>query len=558
MKIIRNIPPEFPKNTWVALDVEIFQLNKKTMHRPTTGKFACLTVCADPNKVYLIDEVEAVPITLANIRDCIWILHNAKFDITHLRRWANIIPRKKLWDTLLIDRILWGGYFNKFSLKDLVRRYLSIYLDKSLAKTFGNTDILSDELVTYSCTDTSVTLRVCEAQRKFVKKSHMKIWNKIDRPTLWAVLDFQGFRLDVDKWATLAIRNEDRKDKLDAELPFNPRSPKQVKQALGTRNAQADTLKKFIIKNPGTEKAQYAQMTIDSKKYGTRASRYGMSFIDNHLETDPRLNEPYSWIHCDYIITGAETGRMAASKPNMQNIIARDTNEFRKCFIARPGNDLIIADYSQQEIGIAAYLSQDEALIKAVNSDRSVYIELALEVFGKEITKDDKLYDDMKSVILGTDYGMSKYGLANALGVSVDEAAMLLVTFFKKFPGLGYYMEQQEKKVNFVETVIGRKAWLNKYNDQSPRNARNSPIQGTAADMMKRALGQIHQNWTFDYPFACVEVTHDEVGFDVPKEISTDVANFVTCIMVSVANEMCEYVINFKASAYIGDSWAVK
>ena len=557
MKIIRNIPPEFPKNTWVAIDLEIFRLNKKTMHRPTSGKFACLTVCVDPNEVYLIDDVTAVPITLANIRDNIWVLHNAKFDITHLRRWANVVPRKKLWDTLLMDRILWGGYFNKFSLKDLARRYLSIYVDKSLAKKFGDTDELTDELIQYSCTDTSITLRICEAQRKFVKKSHMKVWNEVDRPTLWAVLDFQGFRLDVDAWASLAIKNADRRDKIDAELPFNPRSPKQVKQALGTRNAQADTLKKFIMRNPDTEQAKYAQMTIDSKVYGTRASRYGMSFIDTHIETDPRLDEPYSWIHCDYIITGAKTGRMAASKPNMQNIIVRDTNEFRKCFIARPGNDLIIADYSQQEIGIAAFLSQDVALIKAFNSDKSVYIELALEVFGKEITKEDKLYDDMKSVILGTDYGMSKYGLANALGVSVDEAAMLLVTFFKKFPGLGYYMEQQEKKINFVETVMGRKSWLNKHSSQSPRNARNSPIQGTAADMMKMALGKIHQNWNIEYPFACVEVTHDEVGFDVPKDISGVVATFVTQVMERVANEMCPGII-FKASAHIGDSWAVK
>src|SRR3990167_3883784 len=104
MNIIKDIPPVLSKNTWVALDLEIFNLNSKQMHRPTSGNFACLTVCFDPETVYLVNKPEMVGAVISNIQEGIWIFHHAKFDITHLRRWANIPPRKKIWDTLLIER----------------------------------------------------------------------------------------------------------------------------------------------------------------------------------------------------------------------------------------------------------------------------------------------------------------------------------------------------------------------------------------------------------------------------------------------------------------------
>jgi len=161
----------------------------------------------------------------------------------------------------------------------------------------------------------------------------------------------------------------------------------------------------------------------------------------------------------------------------------------------------------------------------------------------------------MKSVILGADYGMSKFGMAKKLGVSEDEAEELLATFFKKFPDFDKYMLRQEKKKRTVETVWGRTFWLNPYSNQCPRNARNSPIQGTAADMMKLALGFIHQQWRWDYPYAVVGVFHDETVLDVPEDISKEVGQFVSEKMVEAGTMICPN-IKFRADYVIADNWA--
>ena len=129
MKIhINELPLAQPDNTYCSLDVELFGAEKLRLHRPT-GKFACLTLCPDGENVYLIDNEQMVDLALARVDNCWWIFHNAQFDIRQLRRWADVPPRKKLWDTMIIERLLWSGYYDRFSLKDLVRRYLGIYLE---------------------------------------------------------------------------------------------------------------------------------------------------------------------------------------------------------------------------------------------------------------------------------------------------------------------------------------------------------------------------------------------------------------------------------------------
>jgi DNA polymerase-1 len=445
MKIIQEIPPPQPSNKFVALDLELFGLNPKQLHRPTSGQFACLSIAVDPETVYVVEDELKIPIVFSNLRDTVSVYHHAKFDITHLRRWVNLPPKKKLWDTMLIERIMYGGYFDFFAIEHLARRHLDIKMDKSLQKSFEDSKPpLTKEQIEYAALDASITLQICEAQRKVMRKEDFNIWAKVDRPALWAYMDFMGFAINVAGWKALADKNLEHANKIEETFDYNPRSPKQVQEVLiehgfkGLPNTQEKTLRRFISKHPDTDAASIADDQLSYKKFQKRHSTYGMNLLEHFIEKDIQFQ--VDMIYCDYRTIGAETGRTASAKPNMQNIPARDTKEYRKCFIARPNNALIIADYSAQEPSILAYLSQDKRLIEIINSGKDIYIEVAKGVFGETITKTDPRRDKMKSLVLGTNYGMSEYGLARELDISKEDAKILLHKFFQVFPGVASWM----------------------------------------------------------------------------------------------------------------------
>ena len=162
---------------------------------------------------------------------------------------------------------------------------------------------------------------------------------------------------------------------------------------------------------------------------------------------------------------------MSARNPHIQTIPARETKVYRECFIPRDGNELIIADYSQQEYFVAAYISQDPEMIDICNSKKDIYIRMAKVMYGKDIEKSDPLRKRMKSIVLGMDYGMSEYGLADKENISVEEAVKVLMDFRAKFRVFAQWMDQQQREKTKVQTVLGRTTWLNPYSNQCPRNA---------------------------------------------------------------------------------------
>ena len=562
MNIVRELPPHLPENTYVALDSEWLGLCQATLHRPTTGKFGCLTLCYSPDEVYFIDDEKKVPEVFSRIENAIWVIQHAKFDITHLRRLATIPPRKKLIDTMVMERILWNGYFDLFGLDALARRYLDFHLDKSLQESFFKATQLSQEQIEYACLDASVTLRVWNEQKKHIKNNDMYIWKNVDMPALWALMEFEGFTIDVDKWLALAERNKQRVVEIDATLSINPRSPKQVMAILKQqgfkrlKNTQEDTLQEAILTYPDTEAAKLAQEILNSRKYSKRASTYGEKFLERHGEKRP---DGSTFIHCDYWVIGAETGRTSSDKPNMQNQVA--DYEFRECYIARPGNVLVDCDYSQQEVGIAAYISDDKKMKEIFNSGQDIYIRMAKEMYDKDINKNAPLRKRMKAVVLGTDYGMSKWGLAKKERISVDEAERTIEKFYKTFPGMARWMGIQANKTTCTMTVLGRRAWLNPYSSQCPRNALNNPIQGTGGDQLKQSIARITNELLPDairYGLGgIVAIPHDEIILDVPEEVASQIAKEVSTTMMEVANKMCPGM-KFRADPTICRSWAEK
>lgn len=173
INIIRHVPP--PTHRPVAIDVELFGMKKRKLHRPNSGELACVSFCINPDTVYIIDnkspasgadDCQSLNIAFQFIKDAIWVFHNAKFDLMHLRRWVPIPPRKKVWDTMLMEKIMYGGYFDSYSLDDLARRYLNIRMDKSIRDKFESATELTDELLEYAALDASITLRIFRRQKE--------------------------------------------------------------------------------------------------------------------------------------------------------------------------------------------------------------------------------------------------------------------------------------------------------------------------------------------------------------------------------------------------------
>jgi len=556
MNIIFDIPPKQDKNCFVGVDTEFFGMNGKQLHRPTSGKFGCLTVCTNDEDVYFITDPEQIQPALDNISKCIWATQNGKFDFVQLRRYVDLPPRKKWWDTLYVEKIMYGGYYDRFALEDLARRWLDIEVNKSLQKAFEKTEEWTPELIEYACIDALITRKIAIKQREQIDEKSFHIWTDIDRDFAWAVMDFRGFPINPDKIKALAEYNTKQVEELSKDLPFNFRSPKQImdwarQNKIKISSTNEAVLLEHIAKHPDKKENEIFQKILDGRSYQKMASTYGMNLIDDYMEYE----DGYPVIYPNININQAETGRTSATDPNIQN--QPNQPEFRSCYEAAPGYKIIIADYSAQEPRITAYVTQDEKLLRIFIEHKDVYIEMYYEMFGEKITKKDPRRKPMKDIFLGMTYGLSKWGFSKKQGVTVEEADMMLTKAMKTFRNVKNWQNEQKKKKRFVETVSDRKIHINPHTSQADNNKLNAPIQGTAADMMKKAIIEMWINWPFDYPFAVIAPIHDETVLHVPENIAKGVAKFVKETMERVAMEICPGV-PFVADAIIGNSWAEK
>lgn len=564
MNIIYGIPPKQPKGTWVGIDSELYTRkgDLKHLHRPHTGEFACVTISPNDEDVYFIDDTSQVQAALDAVKDCVWVIQNAAFDITHFRRWATVKPRKALFDTMLVERLLFNGYYDGFSLQDLVRRYLDEYLEKDIRDEFEGAHGMNQEQVEYACKDALYVRKVALKQREIMSEDDKRVWTEIEVPTFWAMLDMKGFRIDVDKWKEVAAVNIRNKEEITAPLPFSIDSPKQVKawmQANGFKKLDStdeDHLEEAIKRYPDTKAAEVARLVLEARSYGKRAGTYGLKFVEDFLEEE---SPGVFVIRANYKQIGAETGRTSCSNPNMQNIPARDTSVYRECFIARPDHQLVIADFGAQEPRLLAYVSGDEYLIEHFNSGTDVYITLAKDIFDIVITKKDKaVRNKMKSIVLAIGYGMTKYGMSEQLQTSIEEAEHLIKKGNQILIGASRWGDKQAELRTKIITPFGRTQWLNPYSGQVGRNARNAPIQGGAADMMKKVLGRMYFEWPFPFEWCLVAIVHDECVFDFPIAYAEEGKRFVQRYMEDVSTEMVGGKIKFIAEVYAGRTWAEK
>jgi DNA polymerase-1 len=544
--IFTHLPPQFTKEDRVAIDVELFGLDPKRLHRPA-GRFGSVACTANGKDVYIIFSSNQVKEFMNRCNDAVQIYHNASFDIAHLRRWTQIEPRKRLWDTMLIEKIMYSGYYNnnEFGLNDLVRRYCDIYLEKTQQKQFTEDTEWTPEKVEYAAKDVVATWMVYHAQKKIIDEQSLEVYKQIDLPAMWVTLGFMGVKIDTVKWLELASKNTGLAKEIGDELDFNPRSSKQTVEALNKEGMDVVSSGKRALERSDNETAKNV---LEYRKYAKRSSTYGEKWVEKFVEADGR-------VYPSYQVSEAITGRMSCRAPGLQQIPVRETPEYRECFIAGEGNVFVIADWSAQEPRIAAYISGDKKLMGIFNSGKDVYIEIAKEMFNETITKSDPRRAEIKEIVIGACNGLTEYGLARKFNIEPEEAKEMFDKYFETFPELYNYRENiKNKRPQYVETLCGRRTWLNHYAWGWERTGMDSGIQGSAADAMKLAMIEFVEKWGGNHIVLSV---HDEIVVEVSESMAKLAKQMLEETMVDVAQRL-HPDIQAKVSISIGKSWASK
>lgn len=263
-----------------------------------------------------------------------------------------------------------------------------------------------------------------------------------------------------------------------------------------------------------------------------------------------QINQTTGRVHTSYNQTGAATGRMSSSDPNLQNIPIRSEigRRIRQAFVADRGNCILAADYSQIELRIMAHLSGDQGLLDAFHNGLDIHRATAAEVFDTELEQvDNEQRRAAKAINFGLIYGMSAFGLAKQLGVSRYDAQQYIDLYFQRYPGVHDYMQrtrEQAHDTGYVETLFGRRLYLPEINSRNgqrrqyaERTAINAPMQGTAADIIKRAMVSVHQALAAsDIDARMIMQVHDELVFEVSKDHTDSLSQLLHTQMESAAD----------------------
>jgi DNA polymerase I len=556
MKIITELPPEPKKGELVSLDFETFGQTEGKLHRPN-GTFACISINLErsPDTVYQLYDQNDLKKLVKVINKGTWVFHNSVYDLRQFRRYAEVKPRF-IWDVMLLEQSMRGGYYQTFNLADCVRRWLNTHMEKEAREEFITRTELTPTMKRYAARDVVDTLKVALLQRSTYQDDFgFKAYLEADEPMIFPALDLKGFRVDVGKWTEMVNEFQAEATRLESELGINVKSPVQVrdaakKQGLHLQDTSADTLIEYSD-NP------FIEQVILARRYRDAVSKYGLNWLEENVESD-------GLVYSNFHVTGADkTGRMSSSDPNIQNIPQRKLPQYRERFIASPGNVIDVSDVVQQEPCITAYHTQDRNLLESIRNKVDLHLAVARAIYDRpELTKEDKEERAIgKAINLGMVYGLSAFGLARKTGMTTESAERILGKYFQKFPGVFSWIQQQRQSAfrnGYVTTALGRKSYLNMYDRSWENNAINSPIQGGAADLTKRWA---RRDWELcrgaGIPFTTVAYVHDETVKDCPKEILKETLK----IQSQSFTEAAEYLykgVPFEIETVVGKSWAAK
>jgi DNA polymerase-1 len=369
-----------------------------------------------------------------------------------------------------------------------------------------------------------------------------KHFNEIEVPLLRVLADMEleGIRLDTDFLKSLSsaldndIRELEHKIYEEAGEQFNIASPKQLGEILFDKLKLIDKPKKTKTGQYSTSEDVLSYLSKDHQIISDVLDYRGLTKLKStYVDALPEQVEPSTGrVHTDYMQTVAATGRLSSNNPNLQNIPIRTERgrQVRKAFIPKDGDHtLLAADYSQIELRIIAALSEETTMIEAFKNGEDIHASTASRVFNvpiDEVTRDQR--GNAKTVNFGIIYGVSAFGLSNQTDLSRTEAKELIDTYYKTYPKLRNFISEQidfARENGYIQTLLGRRRYLKDINGSNQvvrgaaeRNAVNAPIQGSAADIIKMAMINIHKKLEEgEYKTKMLLQVHDELVFDVYK-----------------------------------------
>lgn len=492
--------------------------------------------------------------------------HNIKYDMNVLANY-DIHLKGIAADTMLESYIL-DSSVNNHNMDSLAEKHLGWrtirYEDVAGkgAKQVRFDQVPIDTAATYAAEDADVTLQLHHHfWPMYLKEPALKqVFEQIEMPLIpvLAQMERNGVLIDATKLEKQSEELEKRLTELEhdtfqiAGQTFNLNSPKQLQDVLYTQ-LQLPILQKTPTGQPSTAEAVLQELALDYPLPKLIIEYRGLSkLISTYTRRLPEQIHPRTRrIHTSYNQTGAATGRLSSSDPNLQNIPVRtqEGRRIRQAFIAPEGRKLISADYSQIELRIMAHLSNDPGLLSAFEKNLDVHKATAAEVFGlslEAVTSVERRA--AKAINFGLIYGMSAFGLAKQLGIDRKAAEEYIVRYFTRYPGVREYMEKTREKAHaegYVETLWGRRLYLPDINSSqimrqkaAERTAINAPLQGSAADIIKRAMISLH-HWLEQQEETSAKMimqVHDELVFEVANKDVPEMSEVIRSHMMKAAD----------------------
>ena len=478
----------------------------------------------------------------------IWIGQNLKYDMLVLK-WYDVELKGNIFDTMLAHYVIEPE--GKRSMDLLSAQFLGyepVHIEELIGKKGKGQgtmrDVEIEKIKDYAAEDADITLQLKEIFTPLIKEKEVeKVFNEVENPLVKVLTDmeFEGIKIDENflkeysKELDVEAKRSEESVYTQAGVRFNLASPKQLGEVLFEKLQLDPKAKKTKTGQYATGEDVLLKMANQNKIVeDILIYRELTKLKSTYVDALPlMINKKTGRVHTSYAQAVAVTGRLSSNNPNLQNIPVRTERgrEIRKAFIPRDNNHVLLsADYSQIELRIVAAISGDPNMCEAFKSGKDIHTATAAKVYTIEeadVTKEMRY--KAKSVNFGIIYGQGAFGLADNLGISRTEAKEIIDNYKKQFSYIQKYMDDTInfcREHGYVQTLMGRKRWLKDINSANftvrgfaERNAINSPIQGTAADMIKLAMVKIHDEFKKNkFKSKMILQVHDELIFDAVKE----------------------------------------
>ena len=504
---------------------------------------------------------------------------NLKYDMSVLAR-AGLALAGIAFDTMLESYVL-DSTATRHDMDSLALKYLghrTIHYEDIAgkgAKQLSFNQIPIEEAGPYAAEDADVTLRLHRALRPRLEAhdSLVELCDQVEAPLVPVLsrVERNGVRIDVGRLNAQSAELAKRMHEIEASAhacaggPFNLGSAKQI-QAILYDQLGLPVRAKTPKGQPSTAESVLQELAFEHELPKLILEHRAMSKLKStYTDALPTCVNPGTGrVHTSYHQAVAATGRLSSSDPNLQNIPVRtgEGRRIRQAFVADPGFRILAADYSQIELRIMAHLSGDRGLLDAFASGADIHRATAAEVFAGGGPVSDEQRRSAKAINFGLIYGMSAFGLARQLGIERGEAQRYVELYFSRYPGVKAFMDEmreQARERGFVETVFGRRLYLPEIRSSNvhrrqyaERTAINAPMQGTAADVIKRAM-LVLDAWITESktPVRMIMQVHDELVFEVAREAVEDVTPYIRERMSGAADLAVPLVVDIG----VGDNW---